>query len=250
MRRILAASSLGSSESIFRCPVAPACLAVAACPCTDAVAQTAGDEPAIRPTRRRGSSLRRRSSRRRSSRCSRSRCRRRSRGDLPARRPTRRREPEGDRGDAARRNCARAGRRCSPTGCATRSRPTKSGPRATSPSARASTGSRARKPGSSATPRSGFSPSPSFISARTRRAASASEIQFIGPNHYDVKDASYTTCVAGNDDWYLRRGRRRSRSLAAGRHRARRDASSSRARRSCIRRISTFRCPTSASRDS
>src|SRR6266496_1894749 len=32
----------------------------------------------------------------------------------------------------------------------------------------------------------------------------AKEIQFNGPDHYAIKSASYTTCVAGDDDWYLR----------------------------------------------
>src|SRR5437763_16415936 len=32
----------------------------------------------------------------------------------------------------------------------------------------------------------------------------AKEIQFTGPDHYAIKGASYTTCVAGDDDWYLR----------------------------------------------
>ena len=32
----------------------------------------------------------------------------------------------------------------------------------------------------------------------------AKEIQFNGPDHYAIKGASYTTCVAGDDDWYLR----------------------------------------------
>ena len=33
---------------------------------------------------------------------------------------------------------------------------------------------------------------------------SATVILFKGPGRYELKDASYTTCVAGNDDWYLR----------------------------------------------
>src|SRR5436190_10957413 len=31
----------------------------------------------------------------------------------------------------------------------------------------------------------------------------AKEIQFNGPDHYAIKNASYTTCVAGDDDWCL-----------------------------------------------
>jgi len=50
----------------------------------------------------------------------------------------------------------------------------------------------------------GFFTKPEFHIGENASRGSASEIQFNGPNRYDVKDASYTSCVAGNDDWYLR----------------------------------------------
>ena len=50
----------------------------------------------------------------------------------------------------------------------------------------------------------GFFTKPEFHVGENASRGSASEIQFNGPNRYDVKEASYTTCVAGNDDWYLR----------------------------------------------
>ena len=33
---------------------------------------------------------------------------------------------------------------------------------------------------------------------------SAAKIRFAGPDHYEVTDARYTTCVAPREDWYLR----------------------------------------------
>jgi LPS-assembly protein len=45
---------------------------------------------------------------------------------------------------------------------------------------------------------------PEFHVGENASRGSASEILFNGPDHYELKDASYTTCVAGNDDWYLR----------------------------------------------
>ena len=50
----------------------------------------------------------------------------------------------------------------------------------------------------------GFFTKPEFHIGENASRGSATEIQFNGPNRYDVKDATYTTCVAGNDDWYLR----------------------------------------------
>ena len=50
----------------------------------------------------------------------------------------------------------------------------------------------------------GFFTQPEFHVGENASRGSAGEIQFNGPNRYFVKDASYTTCVAGNDDWYLR----------------------------------------------
>lgn len=50
----------------------------------------------------------------------------------------------------------------------------------------------------------GFFTKPQFHIGENVSRGSASQILFNGPDHYDVKDASYTTCVAGSDDWYLR----------------------------------------------
>jgi LPS-assembly protein len=50
----------------------------------------------------------------------------------------------------------------------------------------------------------GFFNKPEFRVGENASRGSAGEIQFNGPDHYQIKDASYTTCVAGNDDWYLR----------------------------------------------
>jgi LPS-assembly protein len=50
----------------------------------------------------------------------------------------------------------------------------------------------------------GFFTQPEFHVGENASRGSAGEIHFNGPNRYDIKDASYTTCVAGNDDWYLR----------------------------------------------
>ena len=50
----------------------------------------------------------------------------------------------------------------------------------------------------------GFFAKPEFHVGENASRGSAREIQFNGPDHYQIKDASYTTCVAGNDDWYLR----------------------------------------------
>jgi LPS-assembly protein len=50
----------------------------------------------------------------------------------------------------------------------------------------------------------GFFNEPEFQVGENASRGGAKEIQFNGPDHYAIKDASYTTCVAGNDDWYLR----------------------------------------------
>ncbi len=50
----------------------------------------------------------------------------------------------------------------------------------------------------------GFFAKPEFHVGENASRGSASEILFNGPDQYQIKDASYTTCVAGNDDWYLR----------------------------------------------
>jgi len=46
--------------------------------------------------------------------------------------------------------------------------------------------------------------SPRFFIAEANGNGSAEEIRFQGPDHYEVTDARYTTCIAPNHDWYLR----------------------------------------------
>jgi LPS-assembly protein len=50
----------------------------------------------------------------------------------------------------------------------------------------------------------GFFTDPEFRVGENASRGSAKEILFQGPDLYEIKNASYTTCVAGNDDWYLR----------------------------------------------
>ena len=52
----------------------------------------------------------------------------------------------------------------------------------------------------------GFFTSPRFYIGENNSRGSAAEIRFTGPNHYEASDASYTTCVAPRDDWYLHMG--------------------------------------------
>jgi len=49
----------------------------------------------------------------------------------------------------------------------------------------------------------GFFSSPEFYFGENASRGSATELIFAGPDKYEVKDARYTTCLAGNDDWYL-----------------------------------------------
>jgi LPS-assembly protein len=50
----------------------------------------------------------------------------------------------------------------------------------------------------------GFFRKPRFFIAETDGHGDASQIRFTGPNHYEASDASYTTCIAADPDWYLR----------------------------------------------
>jgi LPS-assembly protein len=50
----------------------------------------------------------------------------------------------------------------------------------------------------------GFFTTPEFHVGENASRGSATEILFKGANLDELKDASYTTCVAGDDDWYLR----------------------------------------------
>jgi Organic solvent tolerance protein OstA len=49
----------------------------------------------------------------------------------------------------------------------------------------------------------GFFTSPEFHIGENASRGDAKELTFVGPNQYELKDVRYTTCVAGNDDWYL-----------------------------------------------
>ncbi len=92
----------------------------------------------------------------------------------------------------------------------------------------------------------GFFTSPKFFVGENSRG-SASEIRFAGPDHYEASDARYTTCVAPREDWYIRMGELevdKTRMVGTGR-----DATVYFfGRRSSIRRGSSSRCRTSASR--
>jgi len=50
----------------------------------------------------------------------------------------------------------------------------------------------------------GYFNSPEFHVGENASRGAAKEIQFNGPDRYGIKEVSYTTCVAGDDDWYLR----------------------------------------------
>ncbi len=50
----------------------------------------------------------------------------------------------------------------------------------------------------------GFFRSPSYFVSEANARGEASEIRFLGPDRYEATDASYTTCIAPNPDWYLR----------------------------------------------
>src|SRR5450631_2650797 len=53
------------------------------------------------------------------------------------------------------------------------------------------------------TDQTGFFHQPEFHIGDNDSRGDASELLFLGENHYEVKDMRYTSCVAGNDDWYL-----------------------------------------------
>jgi LPS-assembly protein len=95
------------------------------------------------------------------------------------------------------------------------------------------------------TDETGFFIAPEFHVGENSSRGDASMLTFDGPNHYLVKDVRYTTCVAGNNDWYIRMGSRRPQ-----RRRATMQRSSSWARRSLTCLGSSSRCRASASRDS
>ncbi len=50
----------------------------------------------------------------------------------------------------------------------------------------------------------GFFTGPRFFIGENGARGSAKELRFAGPERYEVTDASYTTCVAPRDDWYVR----------------------------------------------
>ncbi|HVS57623.1 MAG TPA: LPS-assembly protein LptD [Casimicrobiaceae bacterium] len=49
----------------------------------------------------------------------------------------------------------------------------------------------------------GFFHQPEFHIGDNASRGDAKELLFVGENRYELKDFRYTTCVAGNDDWYL-----------------------------------------------
>lgn len=49
----------------------------------------------------------------------------------------------------------------------------------------------------------GYFTSPEFHIGENASRGDAKELIFAGANKYEIKDVRYTTCVAGNDDWYL-----------------------------------------------
>jgi len=50
----------------------------------------------------------------------------------------------------------------------------------------------------------GFFTDPRFFIAEASGSGSAAQIRFAGPDRYEVTDATYTTCIAPNHDWYLK----------------------------------------------
>ncbi len=50
----------------------------------------------------------------------------------------------------------------------------------------------------------GYFESPKFYISENASHGSAKEIRFAGPDNYEGTDAQYTSCVAPNNDWYLR----------------------------------------------
>jgi LPS-assembly protein len=49
----------------------------------------------------------------------------------------------------------------------------------------------------------GFFNQPEFHIGENNSRGEGSELLFLGENKYQIKDMKYTTCVAGNEDWYL-----------------------------------------------
>lgn len=50
----------------------------------------------------------------------------------------------------------------------------------------------------------GFFSTPQYFLGEAGGRGEAKELIFAGPDHYEMQDARYTTCVAGNDDWFVR----------------------------------------------
>ena len=123
----------------------------------------------------------------------------------------------------ARSSCARGARRCSPTGCSTTSPRTRSGPRATSRCARASTGSAGPRSSSSASARSATSTSRASTSPRTQSRGEAKEIRFAGPDLYEATQGAVHDLRGAQQRLVPARRRDRGRQAAQGRHGARRE---------------------------
>jgi LPS-assembly protein len=52
----------------------------------------------------------------------------------------------------------------------------------------------------------GYFNQPEFHIGENASRGEGKELLFLGENRYEIKDMRYTTCVAGNDDWYLTSG--------------------------------------------
>ena len=52
----------------------------------------------------------------------------------------------------------------------------------------------------------GYFNDPKFFVGETGGRGSAAELAFVGPDQYRISTARYTTCVAPNEDWYIRMG--------------------------------------------
>jgi LPS-assembly protein len=65
----------------------------------------------------------------------------------------------------------------------------------------------------------GYFKSPQYYIGQNGGHGDASEIRFVSPDHYEVSNGRYTTCVAPNEDWYITTGELeidRSRSVGTG----------------------------------
>ena len=54
--------------------------------------------------------------------------------------------------------------------------------------------------------RTGYFLSAEYLLANNRARGGAARLEFLGPDSYLAKDATYTTCGPGNDDWFMKVG--------------------------------------------